>query len=196
MTTRRKRVIAGIAAVVVLGGIVAYNVKARRGGQVAVQSQKAGRRDLVSVVSASGEIKPKRYVNISANVSGRIEQLLVKEGETVKKGQVLARIDSTRIAAGERQSAAALEGAKADLARAEADVDVSRLAFERQKRMHAEKLISMAWRSSCSWNALPSREPAPSSSRSAAIWATPGLSAGSSSAPPRNAKSMAISGAP
>jgi len=142
MTTRRKRVIAGIAAVVVLGGIVAYNVKARRGGQVAVQSQKAGRRDLVSVVSASGEIKPKRYVNISANVSGRIEQLLVKEGETVKKGQVLARIDSTRIAAGERQSAAALEGAKADLARAEADVDVSRLAFERQKRMHAEKLIS------------------------------------------------------
>src|SRR5438876_3176304 len=142
MTTRRKRVIAGIAAVVVLGGIVAYNVKARRGGQVAVQSQKAGRRDLVSVVSASGEIKPKRYVNISANVSGRIEQLLVKEGETVKKGQVLARIDSTRIAAGERQSAAALEGAKADLARAEADVEVSRLAFERQKRMHAEKLIS------------------------------------------------------
>jgi HlyD family secretion protein len=142
MTRRRKRVIAGVAAVVVLGGVVAYNVNAQRSGQVLVQTQKAGRRELVSVVSASGEIKPKRYVNISANVSGRIEQLLIKEGDTVRKGQVLARIDSTRIAAVERQSAAALEGAKADLARAEADLEVSRLAFERTKKMHADKLVS------------------------------------------------------
>jgi HlyD family secretion protein len=142
MTTRRKRVIAGAAGVVILGAVVAYNVHARNSGQVSVQTQKAARRELVSVVSASGEIKPKRYVNISANVSGRIEQLLIKEGDTVRKGQVLARIDSTRIAAGERQSAAALEGAKADLARAEADLAVSRLAFERNKRMHADKLVS------------------------------------------------------
>lgn len=142
MTRRRKRVIAAVAAVVVLGGVVAYNVNAQRAGQVLVQTQKAGRRELVSVVSASGEIKPKRYVNISANVSGRIEQLLIKEGDTVRKGQVLARIDSTRIAAVERQSAAAVEGAKADLARAEADVEVSHLAFERTKKMHADKLVS------------------------------------------------------
>jgi HlyD family secretion protein len=142
MTTRRKRVIAGSVAVVILAGVVAYNVNARNSAQVAVQTQKAGRRELISVVSASGEIKPKRYVNISANVSGRIEQLLIKEGERVRKGQVLARIDSTRIAAGERQSAAALEGAKADLARAHADVEVSRLAFERMKKMHADRLVS------------------------------------------------------
>jgi len=142
MTRRRKRVIAGVVAVVVLGGVVAYNVNARNNSQIAVQTQKAGRRELVSVVSASGEIKPKRYVNISSNVSGRIEQLLIKEGDTVRKGQVLARIDSTRIAAGERQSAAALEGAKADLARAQADLEVSRLGFERQKKMHADKLVS------------------------------------------------------
>jgi HlyD family secretion protein len=142
MTRRRKRMIAGVVAVVVLGGVVAYNVHARNNSQIAVQTQKAGRRELVSVVSASGEIKPKRYVNISANVSGRIEHLLIKEGDTVRKGQVLARIDSTRIAAGERQSAAALEGAKADLARAQADVEVSRLGFERQKKMHADRLVS------------------------------------------------------
>lgn len=142
MTRRRKRVIGVVVAVVVLGGVVAYNVNARSRGQVAVQTQKATKRELVSVVSASGEIKPKRYVNISANPSGRIEKLLVKEGDLVRKGQVLARIDSTRIAAGERQSAAALEGAKADLARAEADLEVSRLDFERQKKMHADKLVS------------------------------------------------------
>jgi HlyD family secretion protein len=142
MTRRRKKVIGAVLAVVVLAGVVAYNVNARSRGQVTVQTQKAGKRELVSVVSASGEIKPKRYVNISANPSGRIEQLLVKEGDRVRKDQVLARIDSTRIAAGERQSAAALEGAKADLSRAQADVEVSRLAFERTKRMHADKLVS------------------------------------------------------
>jgi HlyD family secretion protein len=142
MTTRRKRVIAAVVVVLILAGVVAYNVRARAAGQVAVQTQKAARRELVSVVSASGEIKPKRFVNISSNVSGRIEHLLVKEGETVRKGQVLARIDSTRIAAGERQSAAALEGAKADLVRARADLEVSRLAFDRTRRMHADKLVS------------------------------------------------------
>jgi HlyD family secretion protein len=142
MTTRRKRIIGGVVAVAVLGGVVAYSVNAQRSGQVAVQTQKAGKRELVSVVSASGEIKPKRYVNISSNVSGRIEQLLIVEGQTVRRGQVLARIDSTRIAAGERQSAAALEGAKADLVRAQADLEASRLAYERTKKMHADKLVS------------------------------------------------------
>src|SRR6266571_3655 len=134
MTRRRKRVIGAVVAVVVLGAVVAYNVNARSRGQVAVQTQKAARKELVSVVSASGEIKPKRYVNISANPSGRIEQLLVKEGDIVKKDQVLARIDSTRIAAGERQSAAALEGAKADLAQAYAELKMKTAAVEAQKR--------------------------------------------------------------
>jgi HlyD family secretion protein len=127
---------------VVLAAVVGANVVRERGKRVAVQTQKVARKDLVSVVSASGEVRPKRYVNVSANVSGRITFLLVKEGDSVRKGQVLARIDSTRFEAGERQSAAALEAARADLARAQADVDAARLAFERAKRMHADKLIS------------------------------------------------------
>jgi HlyD family secretion protein len=142
MTRQSRRVLRGVIGVAALAGIVAYNVTVDSNSQISVMAQKAARRDLLSVVSASGEIKPKRYVNISANVSGRIEQLLIKEGDTVRKGQVLARIDSTRIAAGERQSAAALEGAKADLARALADLEVSRLGFERQKKMHADRLVS------------------------------------------------------
>jgi HlyD family secretion protein len=142
MTRQSRRVLRGVIGVAALAGIIAYNVTVDSNSQISVMAQKAARRDLLSVVSASGEIKPKRYVNISANVSGRIEQLLIKEGDTVRKGQVLARIDSTRIAAGERQSAAALEGAKADLARALADLEVSRLGFERQKKMHADRLVS------------------------------------------------------
>src|SRR5688500_17440074 len=106
MTSRNKRIIAISVAVVVLAVIVGVNVTRDSRNKVSVQVQKVGRRDLVSTVSASGEIKPKRFVNVSANVPGRITELKVKEGDRVRKGQVLARIDSTRFAAGERQAAA------------------------------------------------------------------------------------------
>ncbi|HEV8253121.1 MAG TPA: efflux RND transporter periplasmic adaptor subunit [Vicinamibacteria bacterium] len=142
MASKKTRIAVGAGVAVVLAAVVGANVVRERGKRVAVQTQKVARKDLVSVVSASGEVRPKRYVNVSANVSGRITFLLVKEGDSVRKGQVLARIDSTRFEAGERQSAAALEAARADLARAQADVDAARLAFERAKRMHADKLIS------------------------------------------------------
>ncbi|HEY5907896.1 MAG TPA: efflux RND transporter periplasmic adaptor subunit, partial [Vicinamibacteria bacterium] len=110
--------------------------------KVAVQTQKIARRDLISVVSASGEVKPKRYVNIGSNPSGRIIQLLVKEGDRVKRGQVLARIEAERYEAGNRQSEAAVQGAKAELDRALADQEVGRLAFERSAQMHKERLIA------------------------------------------------------
>jgi HlyD family secretion protein len=142
LASKKTRIAVGAGVAVVLAAVVGANVVRERGKRVAVQTQKVARKDLVSVVSASGEVRPKRYVNVSANVSGRITFLLVKEGDSVRKGQVLARIDSTRFEAGERQSAAALEAARADLARAQADVDAARLAFERAKRMHADKLIS------------------------------------------------------
>jgi HlyD family secretion protein len=142
MTSRKKRIIGVVAAAVVLGGVVAGSVIRDRRGKVAVQTQKAQRRDLVSKVSASGEVKPKRFVNISANVSGRIVFLLVKEGETVRRRQVLAKIDSTRIEAGTRQSEAGLEAARAELDRADADHEAARLAFERTRSMHDQKLVS------------------------------------------------------
>jgi len=142
MTSRRKRIIAAVAGAVVLGGVVTASVVRDRKSKVPVQTQKAERRDLVSKVSASGEVKPKRFVNISANVSGRIVLLLVKEGETVRRNQVLAKIDSARIEAGTRQSEAGLQAARAELDRAQADLEAARLSFERTRAMHDEKLVS------------------------------------------------------
>jgi HlyD family secretion protein len=142
MTSRRKRIIAAVAGTLVLGGVVATSVVRDRRSKVPVQTQKAERRDLVSRVSASGEVKPKRFVNISSNVSGRIVLLLVKEGEAVRRGQVLAKIDSARIEAGTRQSEAGLQAARAELARAEADLEAARLSFERTRKMHEAKLVS------------------------------------------------------
>jgi HlyD family secretion protein len=142
MASKKVRIAGGVGVLLIVGGVVAFSVTRDSRSRIPVQTQKVGKRDLTSVVSASGEVKPKRFVNVSANVSGRITQLLVKEGDAVRRGQVLARIDSTRFAAGERQSAAAVQAASADAQRAEADLEASRLAFERSRTMHAEKLIS------------------------------------------------------
>lgn len=142
MASRRKKIGLAAGAAVVLAGIVAVNVARDGSRKVTVQTQKVGRKDLVSVVTASGEIKPKRYVNISSNVSGRIVDLRVQEGQRVRDGEVLARIDSTRFQAGERQAAAGLEAVRADLKRMQADLEASKLAYERAKRMREQQLIS------------------------------------------------------
>jgi HlyD family secretion protein len=142
MASRKARIIGGSVALVLVAGIVAGSVVRDRGKRIAVQTGKAAKRDLVSIVSASGEVKPRRYVDIGANPSGRIVKLFVKEGDRVQKGQVLARIEAERYEAGARQSEAGVQAAKADLDRAVADVAVSRLEFDRTKRMYDEKLVS------------------------------------------------------
>jgi HlyD family secretion protein len=142
MTTRTKRALGAIVAVAVVGGILAANVIREKRSRVEVQTGEVERHDLVQVVTASGEVRPRRYVNVGANVSGRIVELRVHEGDTVKKGQVLAKIESERYEAGERQSEAAVAAARAELQRAEADLDASKLAFDRAKTMHEDKLIS------------------------------------------------------
>ena len=68
-------------------------------GVVTVQTGKAERQDLASIVSASGEIKPKTYVNIGANAFGKITRLYVKEGDRVKKGQLLAQLENVQSSA-------------------------------------------------------------------------------------------------
>jgi HlyD family secretion protein len=142
MASRKKKIWLAAAVAVVLAAVVGVSIARDSRGKTTVQTQKVGKKDLVSVVSASGEVKPTRYVNISSNVSGRIVELRVKEGERVKAGQVLARIDSTRFQAGERQASAALEAARSDLKRMEADLEASRLAHERSQRMREQQLVS------------------------------------------------------
>src|SRR5688572_28553451 len=107
--SKRGKIAAGVVVAAVLGGVIYASVTKDSRNRTVVQTQKVAKRDLTSVVSASGEVKPKKFVNVSSNTSGRIVSLLVKEGDQIKAGQVLARIDSTRIAAGEQQSSAAVQ---------------------------------------------------------------------------------------
>lgn len=142
MASRGRRIAAAVAVLVVVGGVVGFSVTRDSRSRITVQTGKVAKADLVSTVSASGEIKPKKYVNVSANVSGRITDLLVEEGQRVRKGQVMARIDSTRFEAVTRQSDAAVASARADLSRAAADVELAQLNYDRSGQMWRDKLIS------------------------------------------------------
>lgn len=112
--------ILGVTAVVVVGGGAIVATKLREAGIVSVQTGKAVRQDLVSQVTASGEIKPKNYTNISANVMGRITEITVREGENVRRNQVLARLESVQAEADFQAQQAALNSALADSSASEA----------------------------------------------------------------------------
>jgi len=110
-----------VGAVVVLLAIVGFTVQQSRKGVVTVQTGKVVREDLTSVVTASGEIKPKVYVNIGANAFGKITHLYVKEGDRVKAGQMLATLENV-------QSSADVSANQAALSAAETDADAARAA--------------------------------------------------------------------
>lgn len=142
----------------VLLAIVGFTILQSRKGVVAVQTGKVVREDLTSVVTASGEIKPKVYVNIGANAFAKITHLYVKEGDLVKKGQLLAVLDNVQSSAdvaamdsalvASRADAnaaqAAVNTAAADLNQAKAEHERARLDFERNKALYQQQLIAKA----------------------------------------------------
>jgi HlyD family secretion protein len=153
-----KKVLIGLGAALILLIVVAVVVHQSNKGIVIVQTGKAQKQDLAAVVSASGEIKPKTYVNIGANAFGKITRLYVKEGERVKKGQLLAQLENVQSTADVDATKASLEAsrtdaiaaeanlntAKADLNRAKADAERAQLDWSRAEGLFKAALISRA----------------------------------------------------
>jgi HlyD family secretion protein len=151
-----KKILIGVGAVLVLAIIVGVTVYQSRKNLVTVQTGKAQKQSLSSVVSASGEIKPKTYVNIGANAFGKITKLNVKEGDRVKKGQLLAQLENVQSSADVNATKASLQGAEtdfiaaeaalrtaqADLNRAKSDDDHARLDWERSQGLYKGALIA------------------------------------------------------
>ena len=162
MTTGKKLII----AFVMLGTIAAtigYAVNARNRGVVAVEVGKVLRQDLAQSVTANGEIKPKKYVNISSNSFGRIVDMPVAEGDRVDNNQLLLQIESIQTQADVLSAEASLDAAaselegmdasirsaeastataKAELKRIEADFRRSSLEFDRAQELYEGGLIS------------------------------------------------------
>jgi len=123
----------GVGAAVVLGIIVAVTVYQSQKNLVTVQTGKVQKQNLASVVSASGEIKPKTYVNIGANAMGRIIRLHVKEGDRVKKGQLLAQLENVQSSADVNATRASLQAAQTDAAAGDAAVNTALADLNRAK---------------------------------------------------------------
>src|ERR1700730_1537505 len=151
-----KKIVIGSGVVIVVVVIASIAVYQSRKGVVTVQSGKAQRQDLASIVSASGEIKPKTYVNIGANAFGKITRLHVKEGDRVKKGQLLAQLENVQssadvnatrasVAAAQTDAvaaAAALNTSAADLNRAQSDFERAQLDWTRAQGLYKESLVA------------------------------------------------------
>lgn len=154
MSTTWKIVIGAGAAVLMLS-IVGFSVHQSNKNLVTVQTSKVQRMDLATVVSASGEIKPKTFVNIGANAFGKITKLYVKEGDRVKKGQLLAQLESVQSGADVNATQASLDAAQsdaiaaeaalrtdlADLNRAKSDAEHTQLDWDRSQELWKSALI-------------------------------------------------------
>ena len=152
----KKKVIIAIAVVLVLAILVAVSVRSSQSNVVTVTTSKALREDINSVVSGSGEIKAKTYVNIGAQGFGKITQLYVKEGESVKQGQKLAQLENVQSSADVNaqrasietaqmdlgSSQAAIETSMAEVSRDKADLEQKTLDYNRAKELYRSQLIS------------------------------------------------------
>lgn len=132
-----------LLTVVVLGGLAASG---NSGKGVSVRTEKVARRDLVSIVTASGKIEPKTKVEISADISGRVIQVAVEEGQMVAAGDLLLRIDPTQYEAAMRRAEASVAQAQAQAAQARANVIQAQSALRRSEQLASgrEQLISAA----------------------------------------------------
>ena len=119
----RNKVLIGIAIVAVIGAATALTVTQRRDRGVPVRLDVVARRDLVETVTASGNIRAGRVVNISSEVSARVTELLVEEGDDVTAGQLLLRLDPTQFEASVSRTEALLNQSRAQARQQEANVE-------------------------------------------------------------------------
>jgi HlyD family secretion protein len=115
--SRKKKIVVSIvmAALFLLTGIIVAGVFVRRNDQIEVQAVKIERRAVLeSKVTANGEVRPIEYYELTAEVPGRVTDVYVKEGEKVKKGAPLLRVDPTQLATSTSYQEAALHASEAE----------------------------------------------------------------------------------
>ncbi len=130
--TRGKKVLLGIGIVVLAAvGWSVFQAKKKAAAGTEVKMEKVGRRDLVAAVTASGKIEAETKVDVSADVTGRIMQIAVKEGDMVKKGQFLIQIDPAQFEGAVKRGEAMLTSSQASLLEARANRDQAKRTLDR-----------------------------------------------------------------
>jgi HlyD family secretion protein len=143
---------AGVAAI----GIVWFSVYKMNAGVVTVQTGHAARQDLTSIVTASGEIRPKNYTNVLGEGMGKITSIAVQEGQDVKQGDVLLRLDNIQPGAdvmaqqatidaatsAMKVSAANYDSSIATLSQQQANLEKAKYDWQRSQQLYVNQLIS------------------------------------------------------
>ena len=151
-----KKAVIGAAALLVVAGIVWYSAYKANQNVVVVQTGHVSKEDLVSLVTASGEIRPKNYTNVLGEGIGKITDIVVKEGDHVKKGDVLLHLENVQpgadvqaqqatidaAAAGMRASSSSYDASVAIAAQRQSDFEKAKLDFQRAQMSFKEQLIS------------------------------------------------------
>jgi HlyD family secretion protein len=151
-----KKILLIVLAVLVAAGLVGFMVYKQQSGYTKVLTAKVVRQDLATVVSGTGQIKPKTYVNVGATSFGRITRFFVKEGDMVKKGQTVASIENVQQAANVAGQQAAIAAAKTDIAsyvaaektaqanveHAKADLVQKQLDWQRAQDLYKEGILA------------------------------------------------------
>ena len=151
-----KKILLIILAVVVVVVLVIVFIWRQQAGYTKVLTAKVARQELATVVSGTGQIKPRTYANLGATAMGRVTHLYVKEGDTVKKGQTVASIENVQQQSSVTGQQAAISAAKTDIAasianektaeanveKAKADLEQKRLDWERAKSLYTAGILS------------------------------------------------------
>jgi HlyD family secretion protein len=145
-----------ILAVVLLAGIVGLSIVRAQSGYTKVLIGTVARENLVAVVNATGQIRPKTYVNVGANAMGRVTHFYVAEGDHVKKGQIVATIENVQQTANVDAQQATIDAARTDISsyvaaektqeanveHAQADLEQKKLDYDRAKALVAAQVMS------------------------------------------------------
>jgi HlyD family secretion protein len=146
----------GSGLALVAAGAAWYFVYQSNKNVVTVQTGRVGRQDLTSVVTASGEVRPKNYTNVLGEGIGKITDIVVKEGDSVKKGDVLLHLENVQPGADVQAQIASIQAADfgmkaananydatvATLAQRQSDLDKAKLDWQRTQQLYKEQLIA------------------------------------------------------
>jgi len=139
--SRKKRFLL-LALIIVITAIVIISLQSQREKAIKVNVTRVKKQDLKAIVSASGEVKPKKSVDISAHVSGRIIKIGVEEGQSIKEGDFLLKLDDTQYEANADRDRAIIRTFRAELIKAEAQLKKDESYYRRQEKLFDSKLIS------------------------------------------------------
>jgi HlyD family secretion protein len=151
-----KKIIIVVVVLLVVAGIVGLTIMRAQSGYTKVLTGKVKRESLTTVVSGTGQIKPKTYVNVGATAMGRVTHLFVKEGDRVKKGQTVAAIEHVQQEANVSGQQAAIAAANTDIAsyiaaektaeanvqHAQADLEQKKLDWDRAQGLYKAGILA------------------------------------------------------